>query len=81
MAAGHPDRDRRIDREAATTRVLSVLRQRAERGEAGLSNAEIRRFTRPDRYQAVRLMQQLQQEDPQIGLEGKGRGSRYVYRG
>lgn len=28
MAPGHPDRDRRIDREAAKTRVLSVLRQR-----------------------------------------------------
>ncbi|NLA38813.1 MAG: hypothetical protein GX882_05425 [Methanomicrobiales archaeon] len=40
MAPGHPDRDRRTDWEAAKTRVLSVLRQRAEHGEAGLSNAE-----------------------------------------
>lgn len=31
-------------------------------------------------YQVVRLMQQLLEEEPQISLEGKGRGSRYVYR-
>lgn len=80
MAPGHPDRDRRIDWEAAKTRVLSVLRQRAGRGERGLSNAEIRQITHLDRYQVVRLMQQLQEEEPQISLEGKGRGSRYVYR-
>jgi len=80
MAPGHPDRDRRIDWEAAKTRVLSVLRQRAGRGEMGLSNAEVRQITHLDRYQVVRLMQQLQGEEPQISLEGKGRGSRYVYR-
>mgnify|MGYP000944185065 FL=1 len=80
MAPGHPDRDRRIDWEAAKTRVLSVLRQRAGRGEMGLSNAAIRQITHLDRYQVVRLMQQLQEEEPQISLEGKGRGSRYVYR-
>ena len=81
MAPGHPDRDRRIDWEAAKTRVLSVLRQRADRGEAGLSNAEIRQITHLDRYQVVRLMQQLQEEEPQIRLEGRGRGSKYLYRG
>ncbi|HPM62051.1 MAG TPA: hypothetical protein PK955_06195, partial [Methanoregulaceae archaeon] len=72
MAPGHPDRDRRIDWEAAKTRVLSVLRQRAGRGERGLSNAEIRQITHLDRYQVVRLMQQLQEEEPQISLEGGG---------
>jgi len=44
-----------------------------------LSNAEIRQITHLDRYQVVRLMQQLQEEEPQISLKGKGRGSRYVY--
>lgn len=78
MPPGHPDRDRRIDREAAKTRVLSVLRQRVDRGEVGLSNAENRQITHLDRYQVVRLMQQLQEEEPQISLEGEGRGSRYV---
>lgn len=78
-ASGHPERDRRIDWEAAKTRILSALRRRAEREEAGLSNAEIRQITHLDRYQVVRLMKQLDEEEPQICLEGKGRGSRYVY--
>jgi hypothetical protein len=40
----------------------------------------VRQITHLDRYQVVRLMQQLLEEEPQISLEGKGRGSRYVYR-
>jgi ATP-dependent DNA helicase RecG len=48
---GHPERDRRIDWEAAKTRVLSVLRQRAQRQESGLSNAEIRKIMHFDRSQ------------------------------
>ena len=67
--------------EAAKTRVLSVLRQRAEHGEVGLSNAEIRQVTRLDRYQVVRLMKELQREDPAVVREGVGKGSRYRYRG
>lgn len=35
------------------TQVLSMLRQRNEHGEEGLSNAEIRQITRLDQYQAV----------------------------
>ncbi len=81
VASGHPERDRRIDWEAAKTRVLSVLRQRANRGGEGLSNREIRQITHLDRYQVVRLMQQLQKEEPSIELERKGRGSYYVFRG
>ncbi|MCP1714262.1 ATP-dependent DNA helicase RecG [Methanocalculus alkaliphilus] len=81
MAPGHPERNRRIDWEAAKTRILSVLRQRSMRGEGGISNREIRQITHLDRYQVVRLMQQLQEEETHIDLEGKGRGSRYVYRG
>ena len=56
-------------------------RQRAEYGEAGLSNAEIRQITRLDRYQVVRLMKELQREDPAVVCEGVGKGSRYRYRG
>lgn len=80
MVPGHPDRDRRTDWEAAKTRVLSVLRQRAEHGEVALSNKDIRQITRLDRYQVVRLMHQLQEEDPHISLMGKKRASRYAYR-
>jgi ATP-dependent DNA helicase RecG len=79
VADGNPERDRRIDWEAAKTRVLSVLKQRAEREGLGLSNAEIRKITHLDRYQVVRLMRELISEDLLIELTGKGRKAAYVY--
>lgn len=78
-APGHPERDRRIDWEAAKTRVLSILKQRADRGESGLSNAEIRQITHLDRNQVVRLMRELRQENPQIQEPGRGRWARYEW--
>ena len=78
-APGHPERDRRIDWEAAKTRVLSVLMDRAKRGEPGLSNEEIRRITHLDRNQARRLMQELMKENPQIRKTGERRWTRYTY--
>ena len=78
--AGSHERDQRIDWEAAKTRILSILRQRAERGEDGLSNEEIRRIAHLDRNQAGRLMRQLRAEVPEIHLIGHKKGSRYVYR-
>ncbi len=78
-APGHADRDARIDWEAAKTRVLSVLRQRAERGEKGLSNADIRRIVRLDRFQVLRLMKELADEDPRVVPAGRGKYSRYGY--
>jgi ATP-dependent DNA helicase RecG len=77
---GTPDRDRRIDWEAAKTRILSVLRQRADRGDEGLTNAEIRRIAHLDRNQASRLMRELRAEVPEIRLLGRKKGSRYAYR-
>jgi ATP-dependent DNA helicase RecG len=56
---GHPERDRRIDWEAAKTRVLSVLRQRTVRNESGLTNAEVRAITHLGRSQVKRLMDEL----------------------
>jgi ATP-dependent DNA helicase RecG len=76
-APGHPERDRRIDWEAAKTRVLSVLKQRARRGEAGLSNAEIRQMTHLNRFQVIRLMRELMAENP--GIEKPGRGRKACY--
>ena len=76
---GHPERDRRIDWEAAKTRVLSVLKQRAQRGESGLSNAEIRQITHFDRAQVKRLMAELNRENAAT-LTGKGRGARWEYK-
>ena len=76
---GHPERDRRIDWEAAKTRVLSILKQRAQRGEPGLSNAEIRQITHFDRAQVKRLMAELNRENAAT-LIGKGRGARWEYK-
>lgn len=73
-APGHPERDRRIDWEAAKTRVLSVLRQRAQRSEPGLRNAEIRGITRLDRAQVKRLMTELAREGT-VFLQGRGRAA------
>jgi ATP-dependent DNA helicase RecG len=78
-APGHPERVRRIDWEAAKTRVLSILKQRVERGELGLSNAEIRQITHFDRSQVKRLMSELSRENVII-LIGRGRGARWQYR-
>jgi len=69
----------RIDWEAAKTRVLSVLKQRAEVGEAGLQNAEIRAVTHFDRNQVFRLMRELRSENPQLSVTGHGAGARHVW--
>ncbi len=76
---GHPERDRRIDWEAAKTRVLSILMDRARRGEPGLTNKEIRQITRLDRNQVFRLMVELRTENPGIKAPGRGRFARYEY--
>jgi ATP-dependent DNA helicase RecG len=78
-ASGHPERGRRIDWEAAKTRVLSVLMERARRRESGLSNEEIRQITRFDRNQSRRLMLELMKENPAIKQVGKRRWARYEY--
>jgi len=79
-APGYPERDRRIDWEAAKTRVLSVLKRRAERGEPGLQNREVRRIIHFDRQQVNRLIHELEKEG-QVQLEGYGRGAQYKYIG
>jgi ATP-dependent DNA helicase RecG len=74
---GHPERDRRIDWEAAKTRILSVLMERAKRGEEGISNMEIKQITHYDRNQVVRLMRELRRENPNISQPGRERWARY----
>jgi ATP-dependent DNA helicase RecG len=78
-AAGHPERDRHIDWEAAKTRVMSVLMDRAKRAGPGLSNAEIRRITHFDRAQVKRVMAELARENA-VRLEGRGRSARWALR-
>jgi len=77
--AGHAERDQRIDIEVAKTRVLNMLKQRRRRGEAGLSNAEVREVTGYTRQQVNRLIHELAAESVQ--LTGHGRGARYEYAG
>ena len=73
------EKRRRIDWEAAKTRVLSILMERAKRKEPGLTNTEIRHVTHYDRNQALRLMQELLLENPQIIKAGERRWTRYEY--
>lgn len=61
--------ERRIDWEAAKTRVLSTLAQRKKKGELGLTNSDIRRLTHFTRDQVKRLMNELKAE----GVESIGR--------
>ena len=77
--AGHHERDRRIDWEAAKTRVLSILMERAKRGEIGLSNQEIRQITHYDRFQVIRLMKELMRENSAIQPPGRGKQATYSY--
>lgn len=77
-APGHHERDRRIDWEAAKTRVLSVLKRRAERGMPGIKNADIRQITHFNRQQVNRLIHELEKEG-HVRIEGHGRGARYLF--
>jgi ATP-dependent DNA helicase RecG len=76
---GHPERDQRIDWEAAKTRVLSILMERARRNEPGLTNAEVRSITHKNRQQVNRLIHELEAEG--VRLTGHARGARYVFAG
>jgi len=80
MADGKADKRRRINWEVAKTRVLSVLKDRAQRGEDGLQNAEIRHMTRYTRNQVGQLMRELATESGQVEQKGRGAGSRYYWK-
>lgn len=77
--AGHGERDQRIDIDVAKTRVLNMLKQRQQRGQAGLSNAEVREVTGYTRQQVNRLIHELEAES--VLMTGHGRGARYEYAG
>ena len=79
-APGDPGRDKRVDWEAAKTRILSILKQKAQRGEDGLRNKEIRAITLLDRNQTGRLMRELRAEAPGVVTEGHGAGARYLWK-
>ena len=77
--SGHPDGDRRIDWEAAKASVLSVLRKRRGTEEDFLTNEDIRGITHLNRFQVLRLMHELMDENLQVKSVGKGRWTRYLY--
>ena len=76
---GQGESRKRIDWEAAKTRVLSILIERSRRDEQGLTNQEIRQVTRFDRNQARRLMQELLHENQCLQQIGERRWTRYEY--
>lgn len=78
-APGDSVRDWRTDREAAKTRVLSILKQRARHREPGLGNKEIRSITLLGRNQVWRLMQELQEEEPSVVSKGHRAGTVYLW--
>jgi ATP-dependent DNA helicase RecG len=76
---GRSEARRRIDWDAAKTRVLSILMDRAKRGEEGLRNAEIRKITKYSRNHVITLMKELATENGQVRRTGHGAGSRYYW--
>lgn len=70
---------RRIDWEAAKTRVLSILMERARKAEPGLQNKDIRKITRYDRSQVTRLLRELRNDHPQLKSLGRGAGAIYEW--
>ncbi len=64
----------------AKTRILSILKQRSEQDNTGISNAEIRQISYLDRNQVFRIMKQLMKEELSVKLSGKGRYARYFWK-
>lgn len=77
--SGDNKQNRRIDREAAKTRILSILMERARRGEKGLTNSDIRKIIHYDRNQVYQLMKELQREGSRIRWSGRGQSAMYEY--
>ena len=61
-------------------RVLRAMRRGSETGDPSLANLDVRRITGLDRHQVRRLIGELRAEGL-VTLNGRGRGTRYVYVG
>ena len=68
-------RQRRWYREKLKERVLHILKQRAEEGDEGISNAEIRQMTRLKANRSRTLLYEMMSEYPQIEHIDRGRSS------
>jgi len=78
--SGKLGHNRRIGWDAAKTRILSILMERSQRGDVGLSNREIRQITHYSRYQVIRLMKELMLENSSIQPPGRGKHAIYLFR-
>ena len=61
-------------------RVLRVIRRCHEMGEPPLANVDVRRITGLDRHQVRRLIGELRSHGL-VAIDGRGRGTRYLYTG
>ena len=75
-----PTRSRQALLEAAVSAILRALRDRHERQQPGLSNADIRKLTSLDREQVKYLMRKIKQ-DGMAESDGRGAGARWRYVG
>lgn len=73
-------RQRRWYREKLKERVLHILKQRAEEGDEGISNAEIRQMTRLKANRSRTLLYEMMSEYPQIEHVDRGRLSIFRWR-
>jgi hypothetical protein len=73
-------RQRRWYREKLKERVLHILKQRAEEGDEGISNAEIRQMTRLKANRSRTLLYEMMSEYPQIEHIDRGRLSIFRWR-
>ncbi len=62
------------------SRVLRVIRRSSEVGDSPLANSDVRRITGLDRHQARRLIGELRAQGL-VAVQGRGRGTQYVYSG
>ena len=76
-----PTRSRQAQMEAAISTILRVLRERHERGEPGLSNAEIRDLTSLDREQVKYVMRKIRQDGMVTSSRGAGAVWTYIPNG
>lgn len=73
-------RQRRWYREKLKERVLHILKQRAEEGDEGISNAEIRHMTRLKAHRSRTLLYEMMSEYPEIEHIDRGRLSIFRWR-
>jgi len=73
-----PTRSRQAQLEAAISTILRTLRSRHEKGEPGLSNADIRQLTSLDREQVKYVMRKIK-KDGMAESEGRGGATRWRF--